>query len=614
MSATALASGSTMPIEDVANAMRQWAVFPLTAEGQGQFASPQIFRLLVESAGGRLAIATVALRTVPDSALAANLARLLDERQFELASRDRICGEFETRHEIALTLLDIDLDRDDPLEITAAIPRTIAQAARRVGKPGPGSVSLSEMRTSVTNRLGEEWLATRSEFISRLYPEAVAQARAIDGLRPSSYSYLTTISAEQRRNRAQAMAVFPLLRPVLMTPQLERVRREIDDGHPLIDVLATHYQASKAMIRVLCGVTPEDLDHRVGQMGVVVRLLREIPPSWWPRDPATWRLFARAANTISRVSRQPVTTATNQLWLRRAAQNSYELQDSTPEDLIRLGQDIDEFMDTVRRALYWVLPDSRNACSHVPIKRPIEIAAALKAGLGLDKISQVVRRFGDAYRRAVTEFAEQAELWRGVRWPALGEGVGLHEYGEIVIHPLLTPAELKEEGAKMGNCVAGYVEHCMKGTSQIWSVRLRNDARLSTLETRIRTHPNGRKILEVHQHKGVRNVVPTGLAWQAVRAHASWFSESPNRMQAYLDWKVTISRKPLEVRQRHALMLPIVTALEKTLSGKWSWQRLIEMGTVPSELTATSKSNAEPSVVTNSEHREQSSTLGLVAE
>jgi hypothetical protein len=579
MNAKALAASSPAFIDHAAEALRQWAVFPQAAEGQGQFASPQVFRLLVESTGGRLAIATVAMRTVPDKTLAANLAQLLDERQFELASRERVCGEFETRHEIALVLLDIDLDRDDPLEVTAVIPRTIAQAARRIRKTEPDAISLSALRTAVTNRLAEEWLATRTEFISRLDPETVAQARAIDGLRPSSYSYLTTISAEQRRNRGQAMAVFPLLRPVLMTPQLEAVRKEIDEGRPLIDILAVHYQASKAMIRALCGVTPEDFDHRVGQLGTVIRLLHEIPPSWWPRDPVTWRQFAHAASTISRVSRQPITTATNQLWLRRSAQSGYELPDSTPEDLIRLGQDIDEFMDTLRRALYWVLPDSRNACAHVPVLRPMEIASELKAGLGLDKLSQLVRRFGDSYRQAVTEFAEQAEIWRGVRWPALAEGAC--EYGEILIHPLLTPADLKEEGAAMGNCVAGYVEHCMKGTSQIWSVRLRDGARLSTLETRIRTRSNGRRILEVQQHKGIRNGSPTDMAWHAVRTHAALFSESTQQMQAYLDWKQTISRKPLEIRQRHALMLPIVTALEKTLSGKWSWKRLVEMGTVP---------------------------------
>lgn len=582
MNAAAVPAAACPSIEEEAKTPRQWAFFPQSGVGHGLVASPQIFRLLVESSGRRLAIATIALRTVPEAGLAANLARLIDERPFELASRERICGEFEARHGIALDLLDVDLDQDDPLKLTAAIPRAIAQAAVQAGKPGTETVSLCALRTSVTERLTEEWRATRSKFISRLDAEAVAHSRSIDGLRPSSYSYMTTVNAVIRRNRAQAMAVFPLLRPILMTPPLDVVRKDIDEGRPLIDVLATHYQASKAMIRVLCGVTPEDIDHRIGQLGTLVRLLREIPPSWWPRDPPTWRQFAGAANAIARVSRHPITTATNQLWLRRSAQTGYQISESTPEDLARLGQDIDEFMDTLRRALYWALPDPRTLGPDVPAKRPVEIAAMLKANVGLDKLTMIARRFGDAYRQAVTEFAEQAELWRGVRWPPLGEGDGVREYGEIIVRPLLTPADLKEEGAHMGNCVASYVEHCMKGTSQIWSVRLRDETRgeirLSTLETRIRTHPNGRKVLEVHQHKGVRNGAPTAMSWQAARAHAAYLSESPRLMQAYLDWKTTISRKPLEVRQRHALMLPMVTALEKTLSGKWSWQRLLQMG------------------------------------
>jgi hypothetical protein len=569
--------------KDEAKALRQWACFPQAEQNHGRITSPQTYRLLIESVGGRLAIATVMLRTGPDIFLAANLARVLDERPFALASRERICGEFETRHGVTVELIDIDLDHDDPLKLTAAIPRVIAQAAAEANMHGRGTVSLSALRTSVTERLTAEWLATRSDFISSLDTEAVMQSRAIDGLRPSSYNYLNTVSAEQRRNRAQAMAVFPLLQPVLMTPPFDAVRGAIDAGRPLIDVLASHYQAPKAMIRVLRGVTQEDLGYRTGHLGTVITLLREIPASWWPRNPDTWRQFAATTNTIACVSRHPITTATNQLWLRRCAQNGYPLHVGTPDDLVQLGQDIDEFMDALRRALHWVLPDPRNATTHASRKRPIEIAAAFRAGLGLDKLSRVVRRYGDAYRRAITEFAEEAELWRGVRWPAPGDGP--FSYGEVSIHPLLTPAALREEGARMGNCVAGYVEQCMKGTSQIWSVRLIDGTRLSTLDTRIRKYPNDRRILEVQQHKGIRNGVPTEMAWQAVRAHERHFSDSPEKLLPYLTWRQTISRQPLEARQRYALMQPVITAFERTLSGTWSWQRLVEMGTTTVQRT-----------------------------
>ena len=73
---------------DGATTLRQWVCFPNATDGRGQVASSQTYRLVVETAKGRLVIATVALRTAPDIALAANLARLVDERPFELASRE----------------------------------------------------------------------------------------------------------------------------------------------------------------------------------------------------------------------------------------------------------------------------------------------------------------------------------------------------------------------------------------------------------------------------------------------------------------------------------------------------------------------------------------------
>jgi hypothetical protein len=576
MSGSALPMAQSHEMKDEASALRQWAFFPKTTDGPRPVASSQTFRLVVETAKGRLVVATVALRTAPDITLAANLACLIDERPFELASRERISGEFGARHGITLELLDIDLDQDDPLTITAAIPRAIALAAGEPGAAGTGRIPLSELRTSITGRLTDEWITTRGEFIDRLDRDVVAQARTIDGLRPSSYSYLSTVSAVHRRNRAQAMAAFPLLQPVLMTHQFDAVRHAIDQGLPLIDVLASHHQAPKAMIRVLRGVTIEDLGKRAGQLGTLVRLLREIPADWWPRDTMNWRKFASAVGAIAQLSRQPITTAANQLWLRRCAQNGYQLPATTPEDLLRLGQDIDEFMDALRRALYWALPDPRNASSTQPVMRPIEIAAGFRAGIGLDRLSSLVRRFGDAYRRAVADFAEEAELWRGVRWPSIGDEP--HVYGAIEIVALLSPSALQEEGGRMGNCVAGYVEKCVKGKSQIWSVRLDDGTRLSTLETRIQTSPEGRGTLHVVQHKGAGNREAPEAARTAAQAHVARLSKSPAQVQEYLDWKQTISRQPLEIRQRHALMLPIITALEKSLSGQWSWQRLLEMG------------------------------------
>ncbi len=108
-------------------------------------------------------------------------------------------------------------------------------------------------------------------------------------------------------------------------------------------------------------------------------------------------------------------------------------------------------------------------------------------------------------------------------------------------------------------------------------MRLDDRIRLSTLETKIRISPEGRGSLFVVQHKGVGNREAPEAARNAAQTHVAHLSGSPAQMQPYLDWKQTISRQPLDVRQRHALMLPVIAALEQTLSGQWSWQRLLEM-------------------------------------
>lgn len=78
MNAAAVPAVASPNAKEEAVTLRQWAWFPQRVAGHGFVASPQIFRLLVESTGRRLAIVTVALRALPDAALAAELAGLID--------------------------------------------------------------------------------------------------------------------------------------------------------------------------------------------------------------------------------------------------------------------------------------------------------------------------------------------------------------------------------------------------------------------------------------------------------------------------------------------------------------------------------------------------------
>lgn len=630
--------------------LRQWACFPGT-DIVGASATRQIaFRLLVESRHGRIAIASVALREVPDTSFAARLASLIDERAFRLASRERIAGEFGERHGVSLEVLDIDLDHDNPAHNSGLLAYVLAASARQSGSESTILVSLSSLRSELTTRLEHDWNAMRASFIRELDAHAVDTARKINGLRPSAYNYLgptrnsdatadtlaskvatvrqatrvreidslrphssrdsdakresdtatgtpawkvdaarqdahaehPSISGSQdgsddtrRRNRHQALVAFPFLQVLVQRPAFKPVCQAIDGGRPLVDALADHYGATRGLIRTLHGVNASNLGRWTSQLGILLKLLRDLPSAWWPRDPDHWRRFIDTVDRIVRISRHPITTSTNQLWLRRVLQSGGSLPAVTPEDLVRLGRDIDEFLDTLRAAIFSQMAASGRRAPRGSGLASIQVLGHFKASLGLVRLSELVRRFGDAYLRAVTVFASQVDLWRGVRWPAIGDGP--LTYGEVRLVPLLTPDDLRREGEQMRNCVANYVERCAKGASQFWSVRHVDGIPLSTLETHLISSPPGRYSLTIAQHKGQGNGPVPPIAAAAAQAHIARLSAAPNLMQVYLDWRETISRQPLELRHRRALMIPVLSALEGTLPERWSLAKLIEL-------------------------------------
>ena len=550
---------------------RQWTFFPKSLTC-GFIAAPQTFRLLVESGQGRILIANVSLRAFPDDSMSGMLAALVDEHAFAEAPIARLQGEFEARHGHSLELLDIDLDRDDPLPATAIVARNLAKYALTVGRREI-AMPLSAFRAAVQERFESEWCSVRDAFIAGLDPIAVGEARASGAMTPSNYGYVKNLNAIQRRNRAQAVAVFPLLRPRLMERNYECVRSVIDAGQPLIDVLALEWQVPKAMVRLLRGVEPSNLGWLRGDLATVLRLLRDIPPDWWPRTPEAWNQFTRAADAIRTLTRRPVTVPANQLWLRQSARAGYAVGDAVPEELLRMGEEIEDFMDMLRRALVWTFAGARKTQPGFTTPRVAEVTARLRSSMTIDRLARIARRFGDTYRRENARFAREAELWNGVRWQVLIEEPQIHL--GLHLHALADPGELREEGLRMRNCVGSYVQECMRGKSQIWSVRKGDDSPVATLETRVRVSNSGLHALEIVQLKGVANYSCTESIHQAVNAMLADIVAQPHWMNDYLAWRQKVARRPMDDRQQHAVMLPIVAALQATLPDAHAWEKLV---------------------------------------
>jgi len=577
------------------------------ADASGTVA-PQTFCVLVVSACHRLTVAKVELRLTPGREFADRISELIDDRALALASRERLAGEFGERYGITLEFIDLDLDAESPVHWTTVVSRRVLQRSLGAVREKSPSVLTPDLRTAVVLELQQEWASAKNALIGALSPMSVSRARALDGLRPSSYNYLNGTylpvpvektpegmvgrarqsmppadpsagdelpSAEGKvgRDRAQALTVFPFLQRLITRAEYESVRKAIDNGGKLVDALAAHYKVSRGIVRTLRGLTVRDLGRWAYHVEVIVPLMKHIPADWWPRDREAWRRCIVTIDTITRTTRHPITTSSNLLWLHQAARHGFDLSIGSSEELIRIGQGIDEFLDMARQALVWTLRRTDSTPKMAPGLRSNEVVARMKADLGLVKLADLTRRFGDAYRRATLRFVEEAKMLRGLCWPALGERA---IYGEIEVAPLLTPDELMDEGIRMDNCVASYVRQCTTGKCQIWSVRMQDGTRLSTLETQVSNTASQIKCVVIAQHKGRGNGPPPTHAQQAVALHVRALEANPVALSDYIEWRATIARTPLSDRQRQALMLPAIAALEETLPKKWALDKLVE--------------------------------------
>lgn len=595
------------PIRD-ATACLHWLCFPADCAGAPASVAPQTYCVLVISARRRLAIARIEQRRAPAREFADRISALVDDRALALASRERLAGEFGERYGITLEFLDIDLDAESPVHWPTIISRRVLLRSLSAARVTVASVRATDLRTSALLELQHEWMTAKNAFIESLSPITVDRARAADGLRPSSYNYLNgtylpiprektpegrvgrarqaavpedrpesndppTIRGDVGRDRAQALSVFPFLQRLITRAEYVPVCTAIDNGTKLVDALAAHYMVSRGIVRTLRGVTARDLGRWAYQVDVIVALLKHIPADWWPRDPEAWRRYIITIDTITRTTRHPITTSSNMLWLYQAARRGFDLSIGGSEELVRLGQGIDEFLDMLRQAVVWKLRRADGMPKVAPGLRSNEIVGRVKADLGLVKLADITRRFGDAYRRATLRFVEEAKMLKGLCWPALS---GRSRYGEIEVVPLTTPDDLMEEGIRMENCVASYVRQCASGKCQIWSVRLIDGTRLSTLETHVPNSVSRMKCVSVAQHKGFNNGPVPRLAQDAVGLHIKALEASPTALGDYLEWRATIAGMPLSDRQRQALMLPAIAALEETLPKKWALDTLVE--------------------------------------
>jgi hypothetical protein len=236
-----------------------------------------------------------------------------------------------------------------------------------------------------------------------------------------------------------------------------------------------------------------------------------------------------------------------------------------------VSRDIDEFFERLSEVMRWELRFF-NAGS-----REIEFAVKratdeLLTAHDIARIGQIAHRWQDAFLRAQGEFAEDREIWLGAHW--LSPIAAPVVTADSLVVPIVTASDLAEEGKAMENCVASYACRCMRGESQIFSVRNHHGERMSTIETEIGI-VQSTPTVAIIQHRAWRNRTPSVSSALAAARLISHVQSHPDALQEYLLWRAARNSKSLTERTMLCLIKPVTAALRETLPKKWALETLM---------------------------------------
>ena len=462
-------------------------------------ASMPTYSILMEMRDGRIWFLTLSQRNMPTQDDLEKIAGILCRCEVDLSATSAVesllCDDAQV---VAQILLD---DIENPSSWDGALKAVFLDEVIRAVPAG------SPDGQEIRQRIEQDWSDGIARFVGALDTKAVAMARYAGGLRPTYYNFLVVEDAIVCRNRRQASECFPLLLPHLaVNKSYAGIREVIDRGDPLVEHLAEYYGVAKATVKSLAGLplsfVAPDWQSKVGAL---LRLLGDIAPEFRPASSEEWERFFQTVGYIVRISRMPASTTHNRLWLRACSRTRFRLPEAGLPDVDEVARVIDDFLTGLREALQWEIENALNVpVSELLIQKLIN-HASVSVG-GLDKMQRLGRKYGEIFRREQMSFQQyDRELILGIRWPSpLPDGLTCYQR---TIVPLCMPDELMQEAQNMKNCVDGYSGRCLRGESQIWSLRRDDGKPMSTLETTI-VRKNGLAVPKIVQHRAESNSKP----------------------------------------------------------------------------------------------------------
>jgi hypothetical protein len=390
---------------------------------------------------------------------------------------------------------------------------------------------------------GEEGRAALRSFVADL-PANVRRSLDATGLDPSetdpavlnwvSGFHIDGIDSEEtptealRDIRVQAAVSYPLLPYIVAQDPLEdrsvRLTRAVDAQEPLAPVLQQSLGVPRWVVRRMVGLRPQHLTagHASSPVPVATCLsrLRNLPPDLAPRTPDAWDVYRSllqiAIACYSTRSGHPLIE-----WLDRIVESGMRWHRQGASPYVFTAVAVGELVDDAARNLLPAFPIGRARTDGYVDRLAIAILFPVPSASAIVETHALWRR-----RRAgmMADLSARFPLPGGGRlvWTAVVNGSWTSPEGWVVTE-IADEASLRDEGARMLNCLGGYVDRCMAGEVHVLRVTSPDGKSASNALIRIGQDDEGIVVID---HKGVANG-PVGHP--AMEAVAQWIRSAEQR-------------------------------------------------------------------------------------
>ena len=425
----------------------------------------------------------------------------------KLLARKALEAQVSDYADCTLLLLDQSPTQTDAWQLECWRMRRTVELAREHAHLQPSEISAraNDELSKIMSRLSAGIDRFMASLDQNILPSADQQAE-FDVWR---YNYLAHADPIIRRNRRQAMDIFPLLIVEILnqseqTPFTLQIRTVIDSGLKIVEWIANSYRVRPASAKALRYLSEDDIGESWrGKLHLLLFLLSALPPERYPKSSVQWQQFNEAVQFIRLTTRHPVCSTTTGILLGDVARRNWLLDKNRNVNLSERAKCIDTFIGDLSNVLAAYIRVEKLGTQGLPVAQAQAVASGALVSLGLRRVELLATKWQNL-KREVDQSISSGTVERS--FPLLLQEAFC--YRDLTIVQLTSQAELTRESTSLGHCVETYGAQCSSGQSIIFSVRDRHGQARSTFEISLQPLSLSKFEVKVIQHKGIRNEAP----------------------------------------------------------------------------------------------------------